>query len=131
MLNQNYKLSDYKSFALEDSILQTFFNDLEGWNNINYWGKPKVSSYNTWLNHSDLFDNKKRTPTKLAEILQKRYFEERLFVWQIIWINLSYNSGIIKWYLNEFNWDTTLLVKDVNINLNRLLKEQIIMLKEG
>lgn len=54
-----------------------------------------------WLREAELIESDQKVVTDLAEILKPIYSTNPLLVWQIIWINLSFNSSIVNWYVNN------------------------------
>jgi len=44
----------------------------------------------------------------------KKIFEiNKLLFYQIIWINLFYNSSVVKWYLQNIKWNTTISIDEL------------------
>lgn len=74
------------------------------WSN-NSLGKKQVPSFKNWLKDSEIIDTK-GTITPLGEKLSQLYQDMPDVVWEIIWINLSYNSPLIKWFVNNINVGT-------------------------
>lgn len=101
--NGNNKLSGisaYGTFGLRNEWLNEYFiNHEEFWNN-NSLGKKQVPSFKNWLKDSEIIDVKGKL-TPLGEKLAQIYQNSPDIVWEIIWINLSYNSPLIKWFINN------------------------------
>ena len=106
--NGNEKLngiSAYGTFGLRDEWLNEFFiSHKDFWSN-NSLGKKQVPSFKNWLKDSEIIDTK-GTITPLGEKLSQLYQDMPDVVWEIIWINLSYNSPLIKWFVNNINIGT-------------------------
>lgn len=106
--NGNEKLngiSAYGTFGLRDEWLNEFFiSHKDFWLN-NSLGKKQVPSFKNWLKDSEIIDTK-GTITPLGEKLSQLYQDMPDVVWEIIWINLSYNSPLIKWFVNNINIGT-------------------------
>lgn len=106
--NGNEKLngiSAYGTFGLRDEWLNEFFiNSEEFWSN-NSLGKKQIPSFKSWLKDSEVIDTKgKMTP--LGNLLSQMYQDMPDIVWEIIWINLTYNSPLIKWFVNNIKTGT-------------------------
>lgn len=54
-----------------------------------------------WLREAELIDRKEKKVTEFAKVLKPIYETYPLVAWQIIWINLSFNSSIANWYVNN------------------------------
>jgi len=46
-------------------------------------------------------------------MLQKQYKNSNDLAWEIIWINLIYNSTIVKWYSRDIEWNSALNREDL------------------
>lgn len=106
--NGNEKLngiSAYGTFGLRDEWLNEFFtNPKDFWDN-NSLGKKQVPSFRSWLKDSEIIDTKGKM-TSLGEVLAQMYQDMPDIVWEIIWINLVYNSPLIKWFVNNIKVGT-------------------------
>lgn len=59
-----------------------------------------------WLVQAEILkDSKSKKITELGQLLASNYPDMPDMVWQIIWINLSYNSPIAAWYKERVNWE--------------------------
>lgn len=106
--NDNEKLngiSAYGTFGLRDEWLNEFFiNPGDFWNN-NSLGKKQVPSFKSWLKDSEIIDTKNKI-TPLGEVLAQMYQDMPDIVWEVIWINLTYNSPLIKWFVRTIKVGT-------------------------
>lgn len=90
-------ISCYGTFGLRDEWLNEFFiSSDEFWKN-NSLGKKQVPSFKNWLKNAEIIDAKCKT-TELGNILRSMYQDCPDIVWEIIWINLNYNSTLVKWF---------------------------------
>lgn len=93
-------ISGYGTFGLREEWLSEFFV----WQN-DYWrnhalGTKQVPSVKAWLKDSLLTDAKARI-TPLGEYLASIYQDNPDLIWEVIWINLSANSPLIQWFINN------------------------------
>lgn len=92
----------YNTFGLREEWIDAFFADYE-----NYWdshglGTKQVPAFRNWLKEAEILSNKNEL-TALGELLSKVYLNNRALVWEVIWINLSYNSFITSWFCKNIN----------------------------
>ncbi len=93
-------ISCYGTFGLREEWLQEFFLDpVEFWNQ-NSLGKKQIPSFKSWLRDAEII-TPKQDLTKLGALLKQVYDQNMDWVWEIIWINLSYNSPLIKWFVQK------------------------------
>ncbi len=102
----------YLTFGMRNEWLEQFLNELEGWYNKNNLGNIQFTAMIRWLQDAELIDSKK-TPTFLAHTFNKLINKDKPFVDQIIWINLFYNSSVVRWYLENVKWGSYVPSKDI------------------
>ena len=96
------KLVGYNNFGLREEWLDYFLINHEGYfesldHGLNI--KEQLPSFVKWIIHAGILkDAKKRELTELGLLLADIYKDNPLLVWEIIWINLTYDSPIAKWY---------------------------------
>lgn len=119
----------YSTFGLREEWLTSFFDLMDDWflKNSKLLGSKQIPAMLNWLREAELVDLKEKKATKLAKLLQPIYSRSQLLVWQIIWINLSFNSAIANWYVNSTKSD----MKYSKNELVELLKEEYPNLKEA
>lgn len=67
-----------------------------------------------WLVQAEILkDSKSKKITELGQLLASNYPDMPDMVWQIIWINLSYNSPIAAWYKERVNWEEIISQKEI------------------
>ncbi|MDD3240423.1 MAG: phosphoadenosine phosphosulfate reductase family protein [Lachnospira sp.] len=117
----------YSTFGLREEWLSSFFELLDEWfiENSRLLGPKQIPAMLNWLREAELVDLKEKKVTELAKILHPVYSSNALLVWQIVWINLSFNSSIANWYVSVTKND----VKYSKTELVELLKEDYPTLK--
>ena len=102
------KLISYNNFGMNGGWVDIFFTDPELFFTENLAGlneKEQMPSFAKWLQQAEIItDTKTRKLTELGKTLSEIYFYNPDLVWQIIWINLSYNSPIASWYNCGIEW---------------------------
>ncbi|KAA6313214.1 hypothetical protein EZS27_035977 [termite gut metagenome] len=83
------------------SSTDTYFSN----NNHGLHPKEQLPNFVKWLIQAEILDDTKhRQLTPLGKLLSNLYIDMPDLVWEIIWINLSTNSPIAKWYKEKIDW---------------------------
>lgn len=91
-------ISAYGTFGMRNEWLSEFFSDPETFWSDNPLGSKQVPSFKAWLKDAEIITaNGVLTP--LGSILKELYIDTPSLVWSIIWINLCYNSTLVKWFI--------------------------------
>ena len=94
----------YSTFGLRQGWLEEFFDFGDSWLENNSLGPKQKPAVKNWLAEAGLIDPKSKKTTELGNNLRIIYKDDPYFVWGIIWINLYYNSKVITWYCDTFDW---------------------------
>ena len=111
------KLVSYNNFGLNESWLDFFFKNTDTYflntdHGLNV--KEQLPSFVKWLVHAEILaDTKSKKLTQLGELLTQIYANSPQLVWEIIWINLAYNSPIVKWYTSSMHFSTAFSEEEV------------------
>lgn len=101
----NTKVQGYKTFGLRDMWVEEFFLNHDIFWKENNLGTAQVDSLKVWLRDAEITDNKNNI-TPLGLILKDIYQNNRTLFWEIIYINLSYNSFIVGWVCQNISVGT-------------------------
>ena len=101
MKTKTGNIDRYKNFGLKEEWLTDYLMNLdEYWTsnhglNENY----QIPSLKAWLRDAEIIDDKNNA-TELAKLLSHPDVMANYpnLAWEIVWINLSYNSFIVNWY---------------------------------
>lgn len=94
------KIQAYKTFGFREEWLNDFlFNPEDFWND-NTLGPAQIDGFKAWLRDAEIIDNKNLL-TSFGSLLKEIYVDEVDLTWELIWINLSYNSFIVNWFSNH------------------------------
>lgn len=116
----------YSTFGLREEWLASFFDQMDDWfDGYSGLGSKQIPAMLNWLREAELVDAKEKKVTKMTEALKPFYESNPLLVWQIIWVNLSFNSAIANWYVCHVNSDVAYSKPE----LVELLKEEYPTLK--
>lgn len=98
-ISKQANIDRYKNFGLKEEWVEAYFVDRDDfWTsnhglNENY----QIPSLKAWLRDAEIIDSSNKI-TELGQLLAECYTDNPDFVWEIIWINLSYNSFIVNWF---------------------------------
>lgn len=111
------KLVSYNNFGMNGAWVDVYFSDPEFFFSDNIAGLNKdeqMPSFAKWLHQAGIIDTPKtRNITELGKFLAETYMDNPDLVWQIIWINLSYNAPIASWYNSRVEWDRYFTQQDI------------------
>lgn len=104
----------YNRFGLREKWLNQYFmnpeNYLQGENDL---GIKMVPAFVNWLKDSEILNNSDKRISNIGMMLQKLYKNSNDLAWEIIWINLIYNSTIVKWYSRDIEWNSAINREDL------------------
>lgn len=116
----------YSTFGLREEWLAAFFDQMNDWfDGYADLGPKQIPAMLNWLREAELVDSKEKKVSELAILLKPIYETNPLIAWQIIWINLAFNSTIANWYVNNVKPEMELSKPE----LVELLKEEYPTLK--
>jgi phosphoadenosine phosphosulfate reductase len=104
----------YNRFGLREKWLNQYFMNPDSYfHGENDLGIKMVPAFLNWLKDSEILNNSDKRISEIGMMLQKQYKGNNDFVWEIIWINLVYNSTIVKWYSRDIEWNSALNREDI------------------
>jgi phosphoadenosine phosphosulfate reductase len=114
----------YNRFGFREKWLnQYFLNPYKYFQGENDLGIKMVPAFLNWLKDSEILNNSNKIISDVGIILQNQYENNPDLVWEIIWINLIYNSTIVKWYSQDIDWNFTLSREDIESILKNSFPE--------
>jgi len=121
----------YLTFGLRDEWLNEFFLDPEKWIENNNLGPKQKDSMLFWLKDAELYDNKKKLVSNLGNLLKEKYFSNKIFIYEIILINLYNNSSVFNWFFNNVKWGESISSKIILENLKSKSNKSIRTISSG
>lgn len=98
-MTKQANIDRYKNFGLREEWVEDYLN-----NGNDFWSSNhglnenyQIPSLKSWLKDAEIIDDKNQI-TELGSFLADNRMDYPDLVWEIIWINLSYNSSIINWF---------------------------------
>lgn len=111
------KLISYNNFGLNEQWLDFYMSCPDTYFVDNMHGlhmKEQIPSLVKWLVQAEILDDTKtKNITECGRLLSTLYDDIPEIVWQVIWINLSYNAPIAKWYKENIEWKTVFSENDI------------------
>lgn len=98
--NENTKIQAYKTFGFREEWLQEYLVDPDYFWQSNSLGTAQVDGFKAWLKDAEINDAKNKL-TRFGELLQQIYVDDVNLTWELILTNLSYNSFIVNWFVNN------------------------------
>lgn len=96
------KLAGYNNFGLKEEWFDYYAMNYEDYFKSDEHGlnpKEQLPSFIKWLVHSEIIDDaKNKKLTDIGRLLLEIYQDNPSLVWEIIWINLTYSSPIMRWF---------------------------------
>lgn len=99
MTSKQGNIDRYKNFGLREEWLEQYFIDLD-----DYWTSDhglnenyQIPSLKAWLKDAGIIDQTNQV-THLGKMLAEIRQNRPEVVWEIVWINLTYNSFIARWF---------------------------------
>ena len=128
--NMNTKFASidrYNRFGFRDNWLNQYFNNPNTYfESDNGLGIKMIPAFINWLEDAEIMNKKDKTITELGLILQNIYKSNpTTAAWEIIWINLCYNSVITNWYSRNINWKSIISREDLESKLKNYFGESI------
>lgn len=94
----------YKKFGIREEWLEEFFIEPSAFfikdKNHKYQnslGAPQNDGLKDWLKEADLIDEKEQL-TEFGFLLSQIWKDNPTLVWEVLWVNLCYNSAMAHWF---------------------------------
>ncbi len=102
----------YSSFGLRENWLKSFLDNFKNWFEIdNHLGTKQIPAMVNWLRDAELLMGKEKKPTELCNLLVNK--GNTNLTWEMILVNLYYNSVILSWFFNNIKWNSKIDKKDL------------------
>ena len=98
-------ISKYGTFGIREEWVTEFFADPQ----VSYWitgnnslGNKQIPSFKAWLKDAEIIDSK-NVLTEFGEFCVENMVNDSDLIWSLIWINISYNSTLAGWFVNNIH----------------------------
>lgn len=110
-------ISKYGTFGIHEEWFEEFVMNPE----VDFWlpnnnslGNKMIPSFKAWLKDAEIIDNK-NILTEFGQFCVDNLVNDTELIWSLIWVNLSHNSELIKWFVNNVHsnqtFDTAYLIE--------------------
>ena len=98
----------YSTFGLRDEWLANYMDLGNEWfGPYPGLGVRMIPAAINWLREAELIDPREKIVATQYGILCAKYREKPLLVWQIVWINLAFNSAIVNEYVRKVRFNVS------------------------
>lgn len=94
------KISKYGTFGIHSDWVDQFLKESETFFNDNYLGVKQIPSFKAWLKDAEIIDEKGLL-TEFGQLCVELNQNNASLLWEVIHINLCYNSPLLSWYVSE------------------------------
>lgn len=96
------KIQAYKTFGFREEWLEEYLIDPEEFWKDNSLGTAQVDGFKAWLKDAEITDTK-NTITEFGQMIHEIHMNDSDLAWELIWINLSRNSFVVNWFVNNIH----------------------------
>lgn len=107
----NMKISKYGTFGIHQEWVDQYLTDPETFWNDNILGVKQIPSFKAWLKDAEIVDDKVKL-TPFGELCVEINKENTTLLWELIYINLAYNSPLVKWFSSAISFNSEIGRKD-------------------
>ena len=99
----NMKISKYGTFGIHQEWVDQYLSDPESFWKDNYLGVKQVPSFKAWLKDAEIIDENGHI-TDFGELCVEINRDSPTLLWELIHINLTYNSPLMRWFVLTFGF---------------------------
>ena len=115
----------YQTFGMRSTWLEDYIVKGDNWLPSNDLGNRQLESMLQWLKDTELIDIKRKKTNEFYTKMKKIFEINKSLFYQIIWVNLFYNSSVVKWYLQNIKWNISISIDElVNTIISYDVKER-------
>ena len=105
---KNMKISKYGTFGIHQEWVDIYLTDPETFWDERILGNKQIPSFKAWLKDAEIVDDKVKL-TPFGEMCVEINKENTTLLWELIYINLAYNSPLMNWFSSavKFNMETS------------------------
>jgi phosphoadenosine phosphosulfate reductase len=101
----NMKISKYGTFGIHQEWVDQYLTDTDSFWEDNFLGVKQVPSFKAWLKDAEIIDEKSKL-TPFGELCVEINRENPTLLWELIHINLAYNSPLMGWFSSSVGFNT-------------------------
>ena len=112
-INSNAKISRYGTFGIQEGWMDEFLADPKNFWSNNTLGVKQVPSFKAWLKDAELIDD--NGLTELGGFCYENRDDLSTLIWEIIYVNLCFNSPLLQWFIRDIPFGTIIERKEMEI----------------
>lgn len=109
----NMKISKYGTFGIHQEWVDQYLTAPESFWDDNILGVKQVPSFKAWLKDAEIVDDKVNL-TSFGRLCVEINKDNSTLLWELIYINLTYNSPLIKWFSSSISFNAEIGRKDLD-----------------
>ena len=94
------KISKYGTFGIHQEWVDQYLSDSDNFWKDNFLGTKQIPSFKAWLKDAEIIDEKGMI-TPFGALCAEINRDSQTLLWEVIYINLSYNSPMMRWYVSN------------------------------
>ena len=116
-------IANYQNFGLRENWIAVFLAEKEDFVKTTQLGGPMIDSARLWFRQALLsMDNKKCIPAPLLKVAEK-LGPDSSKLWDLIWIALTNNSPLIKWFVTTLLPNQTITPEEIKALMGNIVSE--------
>lgn len=104
--------------GLREAWLKKYFSNHENFFNDDSHGlnpRYQIPPFINWIREAGILEETNKTISEVGELLRTHFVTNSNAVWEIIFINLTENSEVAKWYFSEVRYGKNLTKQELEI----------------
>lgn len=107
------KISKYGTFGIHQEWVDQYLVDSNSFWEDNFLGVKQVPSFKAWLKDAEIIDDKSKL-TPFGELCVEINRENTTLLWELIYVNLVYNSPLMNWFSTSVCFNAEVGRKDLD-----------------
>ena len=131
---QQYKrFAKYMQWGMREEWLSGYLQATDDWFGNCGLLQPQIESFIFWAQDSGVITyvfgaNNHKELTELGKAITKIYDTDTVLVWEILWINMYYSNPIIRWFLEDYEYNNPMSIEDT---VQYILESQNVVYERG
>ena len=107
-------IDKYSTFGLKMWWVERFFENPDYYFEGNHGlGVKMVPAAINWFRDAEILDRKEKIATPLGYFLASKYATDYKSVWEVMWINMYYNSAAVQFYIDNIDFNRPYEKKEI------------------
>ncbi|MGV8094698.1 MAG: phosphoadenosine phosphosulfate reductase family protein [Mangrovibacterium sp.] len=107
-------IDKYSTFGMKESWVSTFFNNSDTYFENDYGlGTKMIPACLNWFREAEILEISNKKISKIGTLLKRVFNNNPVIVWEIMWVNLSYNSKMVEFYTSSIAFSRLYSKKEI------------------